>query len=203
LDGYLISPADVGVGTRMVLVPGGRSLSGATGATLDFCNRTFGSEKLRSQRVQAQYDGPAGTASNEFVRYQPGGAQQAFAEITKAVTTCGPGYQDAAGTASDVQQPTGFTGLVTRHVVVSFEQLPSASGAAHAFWVTCVYQFDGDYFSGVYVYSLGPDAGRSLAQTLARRAAQHLAEAADGRPGSGGGPLATAAPGGGTPGLPA
>lgn len=149
LDGYLLSPADVGAGTSMSLVPGGRSLSGAGGVTLDFCDRQFASEKSRAQRVQAQYVGPAGAASNEVVRYRPGGAAAAFAEIEKAVTTCGSGYSDAAGTISHLQQPTGFSGLTAQHVVVSFEHTVNQAGSARSFWVTCAYQFDGDYFRGV------------------------------------------------------
>jgi hypothetical protein len=201
LDSYLLSPSDVGPGTQMSLVPDGRSLSGAGGVTLDFCDARFDSEKSRVERVQAQYDGPSGTASNEVVRYRPGGAQAAYSEIKKAVSSCGPGYQNSSGTVSHVQQPTGFAGLAPRHIVVSFEQQLSGQGAARSFWVTAVYQFDGDYFSGVYVYSAAPSAGRDLAESLATKAAVHLKEAASGNPGTGGGTLSS--PGDGAPGLPA
>jgi hypothetical protein len=185
----------------MSLVPDGRSLSGTGGVTLDFCDDKFASEKSRAQRVQAQYDGPSGTTSNEVVRYRPGGAQVAFTEIKKAVSSCGQGYQDGSGTVSHIQQPAGFAGLAARHVVVSFEQQLSGQGAARSFWVTAVYQFEGDYFSGVYVYSTDQSAGRELAATLAKKAAKHLKEATSGSPGTGGGTLSS--PGNGAPGLPA
>lgn len=195
LEPYLLTPADVGPGTSMTLVPGGRALSGANGVTLDFCGDTFPSEKLRVDRVQAQYAGPAGTASNEFVRYDPGGADAAFKEITKAVSTCGTGYQDATGAVSNIQRPSGLRGLAPHHTVVSFEQQVSGQGTAHLFWVTCVYQFDGDFFSGVYVYSADSAAGLQLAQSLATKAAGYLQEAASGNSGTGGGVFSSGSPG--------
>ena len=191
---YLLAPNDLGPATSMTLVPGGRLLSGANGVTLDFCGDQFASEKSRVERVQAQYDGPAGTASNEFVRYEPGGAAAAFNEIKKAVSTCGTGYQDSTGAVSHIQQPSGFTGLAARHVVVSFEQQVGSQGLTHSFWVTCVYQFDGDFFSGVYVYSADAAGGRQLAESLATEAAGHLNEAANGRPGTGGGVFTSSGP---------
>ena len=195
LEPYLLAPNDVGPATSMTLVPGGRMLSGADGVTLDFCGDKFASEKLRVERVQAQYDGPSGTASNEFVRYEPGGADAAFKEIKKAVSTCGTTYQDSTGAVSHIEQPSGFTALAARHVVVSFEQQVGGQGLAHSFWVTCVYQFDGDFFSGVYVYSTDAAAGGQLAKSLATKAAGHLNEAASGRPGTGGGVFTSAGPG--------
>ena len=203
LEPYLLAPADVGPATSMTLVPGGRTLSGADGVTLDFCGDTFASEKLRVERVQAQYDGPAGTASNEFVRYEPGGADAALNEIKKAVSTCGTGYQDATGAVSHIQQPSGFAGLAARHVVVSFEQQVGGQSLARSFWVTCVYQFDGDFFSGVYVYSADSAAGLQLAESLATKAARYLKEAASGGAGTGGGVFSSGGPSNDAPGLPA
>ena len=55
---------------------------------------------------------------------------------------------------------------------------------------TAIYQFEGDYFSGVYVYGTDADAVQRSAAKLGAASAKLLAEAAAGKPGTGGGPLA-------------
>jgi hypothetical protein len=182
LDSYLLAPADFGPGTAMQLIQGGRD--SVNQATLDFCNYDYTSEQLRAVRVQVSYAGPFGFASNEFVKYQPGGASAAYAELGKAIASCPSTYRTASGeVVSNVEAVTGMAGLVRDHKVLAFQ----SSDGLNTTWTVAVYQFDGDYFSGVYVYGATSAAATELAKTLGADAAQHLTEAAAGRPGTGGG----------------
>lgn len=187
LDKYLLAPTDLGAGTLMALIPGGRSVGDQ--ATLDFCNFTYTSEKLRTARVQVQYASGSQSASNEFVRYRAGGAASAYAEIQKAVSGCPSTYREPGGVVSQIKRVSGLTGLVSKSLAVTFASTSTGEGGVSTVWTTVVYQFDGDYFSGVYVYGTDKSRVQSLAATLSARSAKYLAEAAAGQPGTGGGPL--------------
>lgn len=189
LDSYLLPPSAVGAGTVMALIPGGRSVTDQ--ATLDFCNVNYSSENLRAARVQVQYIGTSGqTASNEFVRYRSGGGAAAFGELQKAIAGCPSSYNESAGQVSDIHRLNGVSGLVRNSAAVSFTStFTGVTGVVHEA-TTVIYQFDGDYFSGVYVYGANAATVQAAAAKLAAASAKLLAEAAAGKPGSGGGPLA-------------
>ncbi len=181
LDSYLLSPAGFGPDTRMALIPGGRDAVGQ--ATLDFCNYTYTTETNRALRVQVEYVGEQGFASNEVVKYQPGAARAAFGELSQAIATCPSTFTTGTTTTTQVQVVTGVGGLVTDHQVLTFAS--QSQGAT--VWTAIVYQFDGDYFSGVYVYGNSKSAVTQTAEHLGIEAATHLREAAAGKPGTGGG----------------
>lgn len=188
LDSYLLAPTDLGAGTFMALISGGRDASGEP--TLDFCNYPYTSETLRMQRVQVEYLGGSQRASNEFVHYQPGGATKAYAEIQKAVAGCPSTFREYGSVAGQIQRVSGLSGLAAEQLVVTYADTSTAlTGATTTTWSTVVYQFDGDYFSGVYVYGTDKQAVQQFAASLGVKAAKHLAEAASGKPGTGGGPL--------------
>lgn len=190
LDSYLLPPSDVGAGTVMALIPGGRSVTDQ--ATLDFCNVNYTSENLRAARVQVQYVGSSGqSASNEFVRYRGGGAAAAYAELQKAIAGCPSSYNEAGGEVSAIHRLSGLSGLAKNSAAVSFTSTFTGVGGVVHEATTVVYQFDGDYFSGVYVYGTDAAAVQDAATKLAADSAKLLAEAAAGKPGSGGGPLAS------------
>lgn len=192
LDSYLLAPGEVGPGVQMALYPDGRGLQGQLGTTLDFCNYHYTSESSRTTRVQVTYLDPSRhqQVSNEFVRYRPGGAASAFAELTKAASTCPSSFQESQGQiASHIERSPGPKGLVTDHLVVSFSVTTTGLGASQTQWTTAVYQFDGDYFSGVYVWGSDKTQVEQWATQLAVKAAKHIAEAAAGKPGTGGGPI--------------
>lgn len=189
LDRYLLAPSNFGAQARMVLINDGRAVDPDNGVTLDFCNYDYKSEALRSQRVQVQYVNGNPEASNEFVRYRSGGAASAFAELKKAVASCPPSFQEGDGTASHIEQIQAAKGLATNHVVLTFSVTTSGFGGAQTLWTTAVYQFDGDFFSGLYVYGVDKAQVQQSALRLGTQAAKHLGEAAAGKPGTGGGQI--------------
>ncbi|MGH8890238.1 MAG: hypothetical protein ACRDV3_10870 [Acidothermaceae bacterium] len=192
LDHYLLSPADLGSNTLMVLIPGGRSVGDQ--ATLDFCGYHYTTEALRTTRVQVEYVGGAQDASNEFVQYKSGGASHAFGEIQKAVSGCPSTFTDKDGNQFSHVERATITGLTKEHLAITFEMAaPGLDGSLITQWSTVVYQFDGNYFSGVYVYGTDKTQVQQLGAKLAVKAAQHLAEAAAGKPGTGGGPFTSQA----------
>ena len=185
LDHYLLAPSEVGAGSLMFLNDGGRSITDQ--ATLDWCNFTYTSETLRTSRVQVQYTSAGAIpAGNEFVRYQTGGTTKAWAELQQAVSGCPPVSQADGFIYSQVVRAPHEANLVSHQLVLSY-QVVDSSGQLALPWQAVVYQFDGNYFSGVYVYG----HSRALALTEALRlgavSARHLAEAAAGKLGTGGG----------------
>lgn len=192
LDSYLLPPTDIGAGALMALIPGGRSVSDQ--ATLDFCNFDYTSENLRSARVQVQYVGSGQSASNEFVRYRSGGAAAAFSELQKAIAGCPSSYNESGGQVSNIHRLSDLSGLAKNSAAVSFTSTFTGIGGVVHEATTVVYQFDGDYFSGVYVYGTDAAAVQSAAAKLGAASAKLLAEAAAGKPGTGGGPLANPQP---------
>jgi len=182
----------------MFLIDGGRDA--VHQATLDFCNYAYTSEKLRQSRVQVEYEGansiPVG---NELVRYRAGGSASGFAELQKAVTNCPPTSQANGVTYSQVQRAAADRSLVPHQLVLSFQVFDTTGGIGLP-WQAIVYQFDGDYFSGVYVYGATRAAALAQALRLGAVSARHLGEAVSGKHGTGGGQfqsLASLPPGGG------
>jgi hypothetical protein len=171
----------------MYLIDGGRSTSDQ--ATLDWCNFKYTSEQMRVARVQVEYSGddlhPSG---NEFVRYQAGGTTKAYSEIQKAVTTCPATSQTDGYTYGLVQRAPHDAALAPRQLVLSF-QVIDPTGQLDLQWQAIVYQFNGNYFSGVYVYGLTRASALTVAEQLGAVSARHLAQAATGKPGTGGGPF--------------
>ncbi len=171
----------------MFLIDGGRSATSQ--ATLDWCNFTYTSEALRMTRVQVEYTGnDALPAGNEFVRYQKGGTARAWAEVQHAVATCPP-TSTTDGYVNDlVQRAPSDDQLVARQIILSYH-VTDPTGQLNLPWQAIVYQFDGDYFSGIYVYGLTRSLALTEAQRLAAKSATHLAQASRGKPGTGGGSM--------------
>jgi hypothetical protein len=187
LDHYLLAPAEVGGSALMFLNDGGRSSTDQ--ATLDWCNFTYTSEKLRTARVQVQYtSNNSQPAGNEFVRYQSGGTTKAWAELQQAVTSCPAVSYEAGFTYSHVERGQREADLLAHQIVLSY-QVADSSGGLSLPWQAVVYQFDGNYFSGVYVYGQSRLLVLDEARRLGAEAARHLAEAVAGKPGTGGGNL--------------
>ena len=171
----------------MVLQDGGRSATDQ--ATLDFCNFAYTSEKLRSERVQVQYfSRTSNPASNEFVHYKPGGAAKAFAEIQQAVKGC-PATSTTGNISYRLVQRAGTDRALAPHQLVISFQVSDSTGGTPFPWQAVAYQFNGEYFSGVYVYGATRALVLAQVQHLAGAAARHLAEAVAGLPGTGGGPF--------------
>jgi hypothetical protein len=171
----------------MFLIDGGRSTTNQ--ATLDWCNVKYTSEKLRATRVQVEYTGnDALPVGNEFVHYQNGGATKAWAEIQQAVASCPP-TSTTDGIVNDlVQRAPSDDELVARQLILSF-RVTDPTGQLNLPWQAVIYQFDGNYFSGIYVNGLSRTLALTEAERLAAKSAVHLAQASRGKPGTGGGPM--------------
>jgi hypothetical protein len=174
----------------MYLIDGGRSTTDQ--ATLDWCNFKYTSEKQRTARVQVEYAGDyvLNPSGNEFVRYGPGGSTKAFAEIQEAVAGCPATTQTDGYIYGQVQRAPRDAALASHQLVLSFQVL-DPSGQLDTPWQAIVYQFDGNFFSGVYVYGFSRATALAAAERLGAESARHLAQAAAGKAGTGGGPFST------------
>jgi hypothetical protein len=174
----------------MYLIDGGRSTTDQ--ATLDWCSFKYTSENQRTARVQVEYAGDyvLNPSGNEFVRYSPGGTTKAWAEIQEAVARCPATTQTDGYIYSLVQRAPRDAALASHQLVLSFQVL-DPTGQTDMPWQAIVYQFDGNYFSGVYVYGLSRASALATAEHLGAESARHLAQAAAGKPGTGGGPFQT------------
>lgn len=171
----------------MFLIDSGRNATNQP--TLDWCNFTYTSEAMRMTRVQVEYTGnDALAAGNEFVRYQKGGTARAWAEVQQAVAKCPPTSTNDGFVNDLVQRAPTDDQLVARQIILSYH-VTDPTGQLNLPWQAIVYQFDGDYFSGIYVYGLTRSLALTEAQRLAAKSAIHLAQASRGKPGSGGGPM--------------
>jgi hypothetical protein len=191
LDSYLLSPTEVGA-VGMALIDGGRSVS-TDNATLDWCGRSYSSDQLRTGRVQVEYVGSDLFISNEFVKYTSGGTTKAYQQIQAAVAACQPSFVDQGTTTSQIQVAAHSSAFVGDQVTVTAYEAGEVP-----LWTAVVYQFDGSFFSGVYVSGSSRASVLADADQLGAQAATHLREAVAGKPGSGGGTVGTA-PAGSSP----
>jgi hypothetical protein len=166
----LLRPSQVGPGYRLVQRPDGHGVKGFV--TLDMCGYQFGSEKLRTNRLQVNYvhAGAAVTVSNEIVTYQPGGAAQALEEVAYAASHC--------PSAPLKSMANGVSAVSFKVSPVPFTEPLPAGSVAYAVTISLiykgkqtkqhdiiVYQIRGNVLSGVYGYG-GTLAARTHA-TLA------------------------------------
>jgi hypothetical protein len=187
LDSYLLSPTEVGA-TGMDLIDGGRAIDPGD-ATLDWCGKTYASDSLRTGRVQVEYEGSDNFVSNEFVRYSSGGTTTAYSEIKTAVQQCQPSFTDQGTVTNQIQVAAHSSSLVPDQVTLS-----AFEAGEVPLWTAVVYQFDGNYFSGVYVSGGSRAAVLQAAEQLGAKAANHLRQAVSGATGSGGGTVGSPAP---------
>jgi hypothetical protein len=92
-----VQQSDVPSGYTVVVIADGNKVDGTV--TLDLCDASFPSEKLRTARRQvAVADGQLQNRfSTEAVLYEsPGATEQAFAELRDAQAHCPPTYQAPA-----------------------------------------------------------------------------------------------------------
>jgi hypothetical protein len=88
LSKVVVQQSDVGSARAVLLIPNGNR---TTEPTLDLCNGTFTTEKLRAARLQVAEVGPTGAAllSTEAVTYRNAAATvAAFAELRKVRAAC-------------------------------------------------------------------------------------------------------------------
>jgi hypothetical protein len=181
LDAELIAPAEVGPGIVVQHIQGGHSLTGHV--TLDLCHFAYASESQRVARAQVNFVDPKidrVAASQEIVRYAPGGAARAYAELKTATSKCPASYQ-LAGTPPPTISHVGVQPpdprLVPAQVTVSMMvSFPDGTSA----WGVSVYQFDGDVMTGIYTGRPQQAQALSEALVLAPVAAARLRTASGG-----------------------
>jgi hypothetical protein len=147
--------------------------------TLDECNASYPSETKRVARVQTGYvplSDPSGqlVASNEVVRYAQGGARQAYNEIKHALQTCPAHFPDggkAVGSNTTIEptdpQLTNDQVTATQLVTIGNQKT----------WSAITFLYEGDLFSGVYVFRPTQAAALAADRTLAAISTKKLAAA--------------------------
>lgn len=94
LQSISLRPSDLATGYGVQLIPGGSQVKGQV--TLDLCNQTFASERLRVARRQVEDVGPTARASflsTEAVIYtSPAATATVFSELRSAAAHCATGY---------------------------------------------------------------------------------------------------------------
>jgi hypothetical protein len=155
LSALVLHQADVAANLTVAAIPGGTRVTGA--ATLDLCNGTFPSERLRTARLQvATVDAHGnGTLSTEAVLYStPAGTAQAFSELKSVAAKC-----PASPVVSPVGEPTVTTRFnpapdrswpqvaTVERLAFDFVSTDQSGQAQHA---TAVYLRRGRVLMGVY-----------------------------------------------------
>jgi hypothetical protein len=159
-----LTPAQVGAGYRLAVIPGGTSVQGQV--TLDLCGFSFPSEQLRLARLQVAYrkSGTGLALSNEVVRYRPGGAQQALREVAHAASHCprGPVTSSVAGVPPLTYRIAKITDdhLLPGSVALRVHFSGTFRGKQIAETAIVVYQTKGNVLSGVYTNGSGAVAAQ-------------------------------------------
>jgi hypothetical protein len=148
--------------------------------TLDECNASYPSEAKRVARIQTGYvalSDPSAqqvVASNEVVRYAQGGAHQAYNEIKHSLQTC-PAHFSDGGKAVGSNTTIEPTDPQLTHDQVTATQLVTVGNQKT--WSAITFLYDGDLFSGVYVFRPTKAAALAADRTLAAISTKKLAAA--------------------------
>jgi len=178
LNKLVLKPAAVGAGYVLVRRTDGQ---GTAQRTLDLCGTSnYGSERLRSGRLQVDYLKQNGTLalSNEVVAYKGGGAAEAMREVAQHADNC-----PNKPIAFEGQPPLKYTitrlvdskllkGYLALRVVVTGKVKGQPVRAVRY----AIYQRFGNLLSGVYSYAATgvPDPDQ---QTFVLHAAEASAKA--------------------------
>jgi hypothetical protein len=143
------SATELGPGWRQRTVPGGDQVAGQI--TLDLCGGGYASEGARAARLQIALKRGRALISEEVVRYQPGGAQRAYAELKNRVAHC-PDRPVAMPEAGAPRVRWVITPLPPENGwsadVVAVRATGTAQGKSHT--GVLIYQFAGDWLAATY-----------------------------------------------------
>jgi hypothetical protein len=144
----VIGNGDLGTGWSGALIKDGGTLNDAT---LDYCGKTFPSDKLRLARNQTLLSSRTTTVSNEIAAYSAGGTTQAYRELEAVARSCdGSTFSHDGNTyrVSVESLPTdpswGPTALALKSTIADLTH-PSDSYADYT-----VYIIDGDLLAAIY-----------------------------------------------------
>jgi hypothetical protein len=178
LDRIVLRAAQVGPGYVRHVLPGGTLVRGQV--TLDLCGQRYGSEALRTARLQVGFvkSGSLVVLSNEVVVYRGSGAQEAVAEVRLVAAHCpttpqtGPAQGEGPArytirilrapglTADSLALVQHFDGLfIGRHVIADD---------------VIIYQARKNFLSAVYAYGPSVASQMTLALHAAGEAAANL-----------------------------
>ncbi|HJT37357.1 MAG TPA: hypothetical protein VJ818_02935 [Actinomycetota bacterium] len=144
--------------------------------TLDLCGLQYPSDLKRVDRLQVDYmDVQTKTKlieSNEIVRYNPGGAAQAYSELLAAKKKCPSTLKETNNDVLShfVFHPAG-QGFPTMTVFVTYDNAQSRGSPIGA---AAIYMFDGNYLDGLYVYRMNTTDALNDGTNLGRIAAGKL-----------------------------
>jgi len=161
-----------------VLIKDGGTLKDAT---LDYCGKTFVSDKLRLARNQTLLSSRTTSVSNEIAAYSEGGTAQAYHELQAAVRSCDGSTvsQDGSTYRVSVESlPTnpgwGPTAFALRTTIANLTH-PADSYADYT-----VYIIDGDLLAAIY--GGAGSVTQDLVFQVADLSAQRLHEAINDQP---------------------
>lgn len=180
LSSVVLTAAEVsqaGVPVAGGLYRDGTSVEGQQ--TLDECGASYPSEAERVARIQTGYvalTDPHGSqvASNEVVRYSQGGAAHAYAEIKRSLQNC-PGHFPDGGKAVGSNTRVEPRDPKLSHDQVTATQLVTIG--KQKIWSSITFLYDGDLFSGVYVFRPTRSAALIAGHLLAAISTKKLATA--------------------------
>jgi len=174
----VIGGGDLGTGWSGALIKDGGTLKDAT---LDYCGKTFVSDKLRLARNQTLLSSRTTSVSNEIAAYSEGGTAQAYHELQAAVRSCDGSTvsQDGSTYRVSVESlPTnpgwGPTAFALRTTIANLTH-PADSYADYT-----VYIIDGDLLAAIY--GGAGSVTQDLVFQVADLSAQRLHEAINDQP---------------------
>jgi hypothetical protein len=143
-------------------------LAGDGSQTLDWCGASYASEGRRNKRYQVGYLRPGGiqTSSVEVVRYDAGGADDSFREITAAAQACKP-----TANLVDPQAAPAHSRLLTKQVILTAQVV---AGTPSPVFTGAVYQYQGDMLVVTYAERIGREDAQRAATNIAVLVARRL-----------------------------
>jgi hypothetical protein len=171
LDAVVLKATDIGQNAVEEPVQNGNVVKGQV--TLDLCSASFGSERLRTARLQVAFNEAVRHlgVSNEVVTYRPGGTRRAYAELRAVAAHCPQSFRVPGAIASHVRVEPRDSRLLSKQLTVSALFAPTK--VDHV-WSVAIYQFEGNLFSGVYVFAGTRTAAVRFARQLAAVSADRL-----------------------------
>jgi hypothetical protein len=174
----VLQPAQVGKGYVMLTQAGGTSVKNQV--TLNLCGTGYGSELLRTTRLQVNYAARTSPVaiSNEVVTYRSGGASLAMREVIRRAATC-PHRPIDTGTAGDPKLTFKITRLsdpklLKGYLAVRVDVTGKIKGKPVAQSSYAIYQQHGNVLSGIYGFGDSSAAQLELARHAAEASARNL-----------------------------
>jgi hypothetical protein len=182
----VLSASEVGQAGQSVeerFYPAGLTVSGQ--ATLDECHRSYSSESKRAARIQVIYT-PKGSsnqesASNEVVRYHHGGAALAYRQIAHSLATCPSHFSEGRKSVGSDTTIAPRDSKLPAHQVTATQRVTTGKQKT---WSAISFLYEGDLFSGIYVFRDTQAEALAADRTLSEIATTKLAAAfnAEGTP---------------------